>query len=119
MPHRHIALAMAVGAAALSLALTTSAQPAQATYRAPRTADDKPDWNGIWRALGTAHSTFARPWTASIPMTTNHEGRGVTSGQMFESACHEGNYRVENVLRGARAEAEAAEKAANKDSREE
>ena len=55
MRHRHIALAMAVGAAALSLALTTSSQPARATYRAPRTADDKPDLNGIWQALGTAH----------------------------------------------------------------
>ena len=36
-----------------------------------------------------------------------------------EYACHQGNYSVENILRGARAEEEAAEKAANKDSREE
>ena len=41
--------------AALSLALTTSSQSTQEGYRAPRTADDKPDLNGIWQALGTAH----------------------------------------------------------------
>ena len=59
----------------------------------------------------TDPTSFTKPWTASIPMTTNQEGRGVTSGQMFEYACHEGNYSVENVLRGARA--------AKKDPREE
>jgi len=54
-----------------------------------------------------------------LSLLTNHEGRGVTSGQVFEYACHEGNYSVENNLRGARAEEEAAEKGADKDSREE
>ena len=48
-------LAFAVFVGALSLALTTSSQPAHETYRAPRSADDKPDLNGIWQALGTAH----------------------------------------------------------------
>ncbi len=45
---------------------------------------------------------FTRPWTALVPMTTNHESRGVTSGPMYEYACHEGNYGLLNILRGAR-----------------
>ncbi len=47
---------------------------------------------------------FTRPWTALVPMTTDHASRGVTSGPMFEYACHEGNYGLLNILRGARAE---------------
>lgn len=46
---------------------------------------------------------FTRPWTAAVPMTTNQAARGVTSGQIFEYACHEGNYSMVNVLKGARA----------------
>lgn len=56
--------------------------------------------------------SFTRPWTAAIPMTTNQAERGVTSGKLFEFACHEGNYGLVNVLRGARAEENAAEEAA-------
>ena len=47
---------------------------------------------------------FTRPWTAAVPMTTNQAARGVTSGQIFEYACHEGNYSMVNVLKGARAQ---------------
>jgi len=47
---------------------------------------------------------FTRPWTALVPMTTDHASRGVTSGPMFEYACHEGNYGLLNIMRGARAE---------------
>ena len=46
---------------------------------------------------------FTQPWTAAAPMTTNHASRGVTSGQIWEYACHEGNYAMTNVLSGARA----------------
>ena len=42
--------------------------------------------------------------TASVPMTTNQESRGVTSGPLFEYACHEGNYGLLNIMRGARVE---------------
>ena len=49
----------------------------------------------------TDPTTFARPWTAAIPMTR-------LEGQMFEYACHEGNYAMGNMLRGARAEDKAA-----------
>jgi hypothetical protein len=51
---------------------------------------------------------FTRPWTARYPLTTNQAARGVTQGLMYEYACHEGNYSLANVLKGARAQ-EAAE----------
>ena len=35
-------------------------------------------------------------------MTTDYLGRGVTGGQLYEYACHEGNYSIVNVLTGAR-----------------
>ena len=41
--------------------------------------------------------TYARPWTASIPL---HR----LPGPIYEYACHEGNYGMENLLRGARVE---------------
>ena len=41
--------------------------------------------------------TWAKPWSADIPLTT-------TAERIFEYACHEGNYSMANVLRGARAE---------------
>jgi len=49
-------------------------------------------------------TTWAKPWTAEIPWTK-------TKGPLYESACHEGNNMIVNILRGARvAEAEAAKK---------
>ena len=47
-------------------------------------------------------TTFTRPWTAAVPMTRIDE-------PLFEYACHEGNYAMEDILKGARAE-EAAKK---------
>jgi hypothetical protein len=40
-------------------------------------------------------ASFTRPWTAQIPMAK-------TDGPLFEYACHEGNYGMEGILRGAR-----------------
>jgi hypothetical protein len=40
---------------------------------------------------------FVRPWSAALPMRRSHE-------RLFEYACHEGNYALEDILRGARAE---------------
>ena len=40
-------------------------------------------------------STYASPWTASIPLVQ-------FDGPIYEYACHEGNYGMENLLRGAR-----------------
>lgn len=46
-------------------------------------------------------TTFTTPWTVSTPMVT-------TEGPIYEYACHEGNYAMEGILKGARvAEAQA------------
>jgi hypothetical protein len=45
-------------------------------------------------------ATFTRPWTAQIPMTR-------VPGQLFEYACHEGNYGLAGILSGHRAEEQA------------
>ena len=45
--------------------------------------------------------TWTRPWSGSLPLTA-------FEGPMYEYACHEGNYALENVLAGARAEEAAA-----------
>ena len=47
-------------------------------------------------------ATWVKPWTAAIPLTK-------ISDQMYEYACHEGNYGMPNLLHGARAEDKAAE----------
>ncbi len=58
MPDRlrgaRMAFARAAVAALLPLAVATAAAQAR-PYKAPRTADGKPDLSGIWQALGTAH----------------------------------------------------------------
>jgi hypothetical protein len=47
-------------------------------------------------------TTWTRPWTAAFPLRS-------TQDQMFEYACHEGNYGMMDILRGARAGEKAAE----------
>ena len=44
----------------------------------------------------TDPATYAAPWTAEIPMVP-------LGGEIFEYACHEGNYGLQNILAGARA----------------
>jgi hypothetical protein len=46
-------------------------------------------------------TTFTRPWTVAIPYVNTGE-------DMFEYACHEGNYGMEGILSGAREEERAA-----------
>ena len=41
-------------------------------------------------------TTWTRPWSAELPMLQ-------TEGHPYEYGCHEGNYGVVNILRGARA----------------
>ena len=41
-------------------------------------------------------ASFARPWSAVLPMAK-------TDDQIYEYACHEGNYAMTGILRGARA----------------
>jgi hypothetical protein len=45
-------------------------------------------------------TVWTRPWTAAVPMTKSQD-------QMYEYACHEGNYGLFNILSGARAEEKA------------
>ena len=66
-----------------------------------------------YQATITDPSRFTRPWTVRFPLSTNQSERGVAAGELFEFACHEGNYAIANVLRGARQE-EIREEAATK-----
>jgi hypothetical protein len=47
--------------------------------------------------------TWTRPWSAEIPMIA-------AKGPLFEYACHEGNYGMPDILRGARYTEKEAEK---------
>jgi hypothetical protein len=49
--------------------------------------------------------TWTRPWTARIPLPR-------TDDRLYEYACHEGNYGLIGILRGARAEEKAAQEGA-------
>ncbi|MBI2150951.1 MAG: hypothetical protein HYU27_10170 [Acidobacteria bacterium] len=42
-------------------------------------------------------NVYTKPWKLAIPLNRDREY------QIFEYACHEGNYAVENILRGGRA----------------
>ena len=57
-----------------------------------------------YRITVTDPTEYRTPWTAVIPMTT-------LGGQLYEYACHEGNYAIANILSGARAEERAEEPA--------
>jgi hypothetical protein len=48
-----------------------------------------------YRFTVTDPAVFTRPWTAAIPMRR-------IPGPIYEYACHEGNYALPNILRGAR-----------------
>ena len=51
-------------------------------------------------------TTWTTPWTGQVPMKRSDES-------IYEYACHEGNYSVNNILAGARAK-EAAEESSKK-----
>ena len=53
-------------------------------------------------------TVFTRPFTVAHPMRKN-------LGQMFEYACHEGNYGMTNMLTGARVQEQAADDGARPD----
>jgi hypothetical protein len=52
-------------------------------------------------------ATWARPWSVEYPMTS-------TTDQIYEYACHEGNYGMQNILSAARAEEKIAAAAAGR-----
>jgi hypothetical protein len=55
-------------------------------------------------------TTWTKPWTISFPTPKSQ-------GQVYEYACHEGNYGMFGILSGARAQEKAAAEAAKKGSR--
>ena len=61
------------------------------TERFTRTADD----TLTYRFTVNDPKVWTRPWTAEVPWK-----KGI--GPIFEHACHEGNYSLTNLLRGAR-----------------
>jgi hypothetical protein len=50
-----------------------------------------------YRMTVTDPRMYTKPWTVTLPMVKTRE-------LMYEYACHEGNYGLENVLKGARAQ---------------
>jgi len=52
-------------------------------------------------------TTYTKPWTVAVPMTKMDE-------PLYEYACHEGNYAMEGILKGARIEEQAAQDAKKK-----
>jgi len=54
-------------------------------------------------------TTFARPWTAALSLKKDDR-----LSDVFEYACHEGNYAMTNILSGARADEKAAAAAAGR-----
>jgi hypothetical protein len=69
---RTVLVAVSAAAAAVMIALATiPIEGQQKGYKAPRTPGGKPDLNGIWQALGTAHydieTHVARPGLALRP----------------------------------------------------
>jgi hypothetical protein len=52
-------------------------------------------------------TAFTRPWTVSVPLRRVND-------QIFEYACHEANYSMEGMLRGARAAEKRAEDSRNR-----
>ena len=55
----------------------------------------------VYRFTVDDPTTFTTPWTAEVPMIR-------TPGPLYEYACHEGNYGMEGILAGTRAEERAA-----------
>ncbi len=47
-------------------------------------------------------TAFTKPWSGELPFTA-------TAGPIYEYACHEGNYAMTDILRGARSEEKKAE----------
>ena len=64
---------------------------ARVVERFTRVAGDRIDYSFTL----TDPASYERPWTAEIPMVP-------LGGDIFEYACHEGNYGLPNILAGAR-----------------
>ena len=74
-------------------AFRNSTDKLRLTEKFRRTADDTLEYYVTIDDPGT----WSRPWTLMIPLKKARE-------QMFEYACHEGNYGLRAILSGARAQ---------------
>ena len=96
--------------------------PGGKAFVPPKTAHGDPDLQGmrltkkftriaadqvLYQFTVDDPKTFTKPWTAEIPMLR-------TCGPIYEYACHEGNYAMEDMLRGARMEERKSPKPATK-----
>ena|SRR6476646_6433699 len=97
-------LAFAVAAVLLRAPMAAQSRPvAPKKWTVPRTSYGQPDLQGIWTTRSSTNSrsinptAFTRPWKGEIPFTK-------APGPIYECACHGGNYSMENILKGARAE---------------
>ena len=52
----------------------------------------------LYRATIEDATVFTRPWTIEIPLSRLDD----RANQIYESACHEGNYALTSILMGAR-----------------
>ena len=75
-----------------------SSENLKVTERFTRASDN----SILYQATMEDPGTWARPWTIEIPFIS-------APGPIYEYACHEGNYAIEDILGGAR-NMEAAEK---------
>ena len=55
-----------------------------------------------YEATITDPTRFTRTWTVRFPLSQDQSAPGVAAEELFEFACHKGNYAITNVLRGAR-----------------
>jgi len=75
---------------------TRPSETLRLTERYTRTGLDTMDY----RITVEDPATFAKAWTAQIPIA-----RLPNDTQIYEYACHEGNYAMTNLLAGGRADA--------------
>jgi len=74
-----------------------SSENVKVTERFTRTDDG----TILYRFTVDDPSTWVTPWTGEYPWVA-------TTERIYEYACHEGNYALQNILRGARAQEKAA-----------
>jgi hypothetical protein len=82
--------------------MNVSSEKLHVVERLTRTGADTLKWEITIDDPGA----WSKPWTAMIPL-------GHSKDALFEYACQEGNYGLQGILAGARAEEKAAEKRAN------
>ncbi len=62
-----------------------------------------------WEVAIEDPEVYTKPWRVAMPLSRNSDYH------IFEYACHEGNYAVANILRGARGQEQASVEASKKE----